>query len=189
MLGQYGPYPSALILDSSGDLFGTLNADPALGPPMNSTLFEVVKGSGKVTTLVTFGNVQASSLIIDAKGNLYGTLNPASGAAPRSSSFPREAHQDCHAWPTFGNSRPPPSQLTIDKLLGDLFGTTENQIAGSPTGIFELPRREQLTIKKLVDLTSTGGRLSALSVDSSGNLYGTLDEFNPRAATLRFHCL
>ena len=73
--GRLGSQPMAdLIKDSSGNLFGTTlgGGDDGIG-----TVFEVVKGSGTITRLVSFNGTNGwdpyGSLIMDDSGNLFGT--------------------------------------------------------------------------------------------------------------------
>jgi len=68
-----GPLAS-LIMDSSGNLYGTTEVGGASGV---GTVFEVVAGSGSITTLASFnsfnGAYPESGLVEDSSGNLFGT--------------------------------------------------------------------------------------------------------------------
>jgi uncharacterized repeat protein (TIGR03803 family) len=76
-----GSYPTAgLILDSSGNLYGTTSGlDPSTGvAATNGTVFELKAGSNAVTTLAVLpgapdGANPFGGLVMDAAGNLYGT--------------------------------------------------------------------------------------------------------------------
>src|SRR5207249_2399162 len=63
-----------LVLDSSGNLFGTTSSG---GPGGSGTVFEVAAGSGAFTTVASFSGINGSNpdagLILDSSGNLYGT--------------------------------------------------------------------------------------------------------------------
>ena len=63
-----------VILDKSGNLFGTTDAG---GPAGNGTIFEVKSGSGTITPLAGFvgtdGSLAADALFQDSSGNLFGT--------------------------------------------------------------------------------------------------------------------
>jgi uncharacterized repeat protein (TIGR03803 family) len=66
--------PSALIIDGSGNLFGTTaNA----GASSEGDIFELAKNSGTITVLASFDGLDGAKpnggLTMDAKGNLYGT--------------------------------------------------------------------------------------------------------------------
>ena len=66
---------SALIMDSSGNLYGTTYEGGA--STGDGTVFELAKGSGTITTLASFngdnGQYPDAALIMDSSGNLYGT--------------------------------------------------------------------------------------------------------------------
>ena len=72
-----GRQPDAsLIMGSSGNLYGTT----ALGGASDGgTVFELAKGRGTITTLVSFNGADGSqpedALIMDSSGNLYGTTD------------------------------------------------------------------------------------------------------------------
>jgi uncharacterized repeat protein (TIGR03803 family) len=67
------PY-GALIMDGSGNLYGTTKAGGAHG---KGTVFELAQGSGAITTLASFNGADGAnpyaSLLINGRGNLYGT--------------------------------------------------------------------------------------------------------------------
>src|SRR6516165_8888952 len=73
--GTNGASPYAgLIMDGSGNLFGTTTAG---GASHDGTVFELAKGSGTIHTLVSFNGSNGAGpyagLILDGSGNLYGT--------------------------------------------------------------------------------------------------------------------
>ena len=65
---------AGLIMDSSGNLYGTTEQGGAYG---DGTVFELAKGSGTITTLASFNGANGAfpfaGLIMDSSGNLYGT--------------------------------------------------------------------------------------------------------------------
>ncbi len=73
--GTDGINPHAgLVMDSSGDLYGTAGSG---GAGYYGTVFELVKGSKAITTLTSFNDANGGrpqgGLIMDSSGNLYGT--------------------------------------------------------------------------------------------------------------------
>ena len=73
--GTNGSSPdTGVIMDSSGDLYGTTVGGGTNG---DGTVFEVAKGSGTITTLASFngtnGAIPFGGLMMDSSGNLYGT--------------------------------------------------------------------------------------------------------------------
>ena len=72
-----GAFPGASVtLDAQGNLYGTTTEGGTYG---DGTLWEVVKGSGTITALLSFdgtnGSRSESSVVWDAAGNSYGTTN------------------------------------------------------------------------------------------------------------------
>ena len=73
--GPDGANPArALILDSSGNLYGTTLEGGAFN---EGTVFELAQGSGAITALASFNGTNGADpdagLIMDSSGNLYGT--------------------------------------------------------------------------------------------------------------------
>ena len=124
-----------LVRDKNGDLFGVTQFGGASG---KGTVFEVVAGSGKVTTLASFdgphGSEPLAGLLLDAQGNLFGTTS-AGGANDFGTVF--ELHAGADAVSTLFNFDKTDGHSPLGSLISDghghLFGTTE--LGGS---IFEL---------------------------------------------------
>src|SRR5262249_7591575 len=81
--GANGLNPNGtLVEDSSGNLFGTTEGGGAYG---DGTVFEVQQGSGVVTTLASFNGANGSDpyagVIEDSSGNLFGTTVTGGGTA------------------------------------------------------------------------------------------------------------
>ena len=189
-----GAYPAAgLVLDSSGNLYGTTGSGGASG---YGTVFELAKGSGAITTLASFngtnGKVPEGGLVMDSSGNLYGTtsggysllygpgrgtvfeLAKGSGTITTLASF-------------YGSDGLYPLAGLIMDPSGNLYGTTayggarylsEYEIGyGS---VFELARGSSgtFTFSTLASFNGFDGEdpRAALNMDSSGNLYGTTEE-------------
>ena len=69
---------ASVTLDAQGNLYGTTSEGGAYG---DGTLWEIVKGSSTITTLVAFDGTNGSrsaesGVAVDGAGNLYGTTVP-----------------------------------------------------------------------------------------------------------------
>ena len=156
-----GPY-SSLLLDSSGNLYGTTFAGPGNG---SGSVFEL-SGTNHQTlnTLTSFNGISAglplSNLIMDSAGNLYGTTsNPGAGTAFELSGT---SHQTFNVLATFNNSTGPRCYAgLIADSAGNFYGTTNGSV-------FELTGSNHET---LIPLASFGSE-TGLTIDAAGNLYG-----------------
>ena len=175
---------AGLVMDSAGNLYGTTSAG---GTDSDGVVFELAKGSGTITDLAWFdlsdGGTPDASLLLDSAGNLYGTTfnggNPGNGTV-------FEVARGSGTITTLAsfnglNGQAPVAGLVMDSA-GNLYGTTESggQITvdgvtefGDGT-VFELPHGSS-TITTLFTFDGTDGGIprDSLTLDSSGNLYGT----------------
>ena len=178
--GTNGAFPYAgLIADSSGNLYSTTGGGGASG---YGTVFELANGSHTLSTLATFNGTNGGSpfagLVADSSGNLYGTT-----AYGGSSTFGTvfEVAAGTHTLSTLvsfnrSNGANPMAKLVAD-ASGNLYGTTEAGGANTYYGtVFEIAASTH-TFSSLVSFTSTGGSNpeANLTVDSSGNLYGSTE--------------
>jgi len=176
--GTNGADPeAALIMDSSGNLYGTTYVG---GASKRGTVFELVHGSSTITTLASFNGADGSgsyaALIMDSSGNLYGTT-PYGGASGDGTVF--ELAHGSHTITTLAsfngtNGEYPHAGVIMDSS-GNLYGTTYGAgglySAGLPVGtVFELAH-DSHTITTLA--SGLVHPEAALIMDSSGNLYGT----------------
>ncbi|MBY0522985.1 MAG: hypothetical protein K2R98_06285 [Gemmataceae bacterium] len=180
-----GANPQAnLILDGSGNLFGTTYNG---GASSGGTAFELSPAGGggyTLTTLVDFNGTNGihpqASLLRDSSGNLFGTtagdasnqgtvfrLSPASGNVYNLTTLLSF---------TGGNGAAPRASLVQDSS-GNLFGTTS--LAGPLNNgtVFKLSRNGgggyTLTTLYAFDGTHGGAPQSALLLDTTGHLFGT----------------
>ena len=176
--GTDGSRPNGgVIEDSSGDLFGTTGGG---GLDNDGAVFEIVQGSGVITTLASFTGAngkdpQASSLVLDISGNLYGTT--ASGGTHDDGSV-FEIVKGSKAITTIasfdGSDGANPFDGVILDNQGNLFGTAESGGAGDLGDVFEIVKSSGI-ITALASFNGANGEgpSSGLAIDSSGNLYGT----------------
>jgi uncharacterized repeat protein (TIGR03803 family) len=180
-------YPASLLIDSSGNLYGTTLAG---GANREGEIFEVVKGSGMATTLASFPNVGSDGipgteapnedLVMDSNGDLFGTASGAGAFGTGDGTLfelPKGGStiQTVYAFNGTTTGSAPAGGLVMD-ASGDLFGDLMNDNSYNHTtigGIFELPAGAT-TPTVLASFTSATGYNSffPLSIDSSGDLFG-----------------
>jgi uncharacterized repeat protein (TIGR03803 family) len=181
--GSDGARPEAgLILDGSGNLYGTTASGGAYG---YGTIFKLPSGGGLEAILYDFtgsggdGASPQASLVMDASGNLYGTTG-GGGANGYGTVFKLSSGGGTEvALYSFSSSdgAEPFAGLILDGS-GNLYGTTAlGGSYGSGTA-FELVNNSGTYGEKILhNFIGTGGDGNnpdaGLIADSSGNLYGT----------------
>ena len=184
--GNDGQTPlGRLILDGTGNLFGTTSAGGIYG---YGTAFEMAP-DGTETVLYNFGNSPgdgqnpSAGLIFDGAGNMYGTTvnGGAFGGGTAFELSPQE-NRCCREAPVynFGNGndgRNPQSELVMD-AAGNFYGTTANGGTNSGGMIFELSPQENRCCRE-APVYNFGGSgdgknpYGGVVFDALGNLYGT----------------
>jgi uncharacterized repeat protein (TIGR03803 family) len=196
--GQYVPYPSGVIFDAAGNLYGStgdggkstqtcFNGQAGCG-----TIFEVTQStagwSGK--TVLAFSNAgndpwPPTSLVFDAAGNLYGTT--ATGGAYGNGTVFGLTPKTGGGWigsvlynfnEKIGDGINP-TGLTFD-AAGNLFGVSAAGGVYGPGTVFKLTRQPDGTWKESVlhSFKDTDGKYPQPIVvfDASGNVYGTTQQ-------------
>jgi uncharacterized repeat protein (TIGR03803 family) len=201
MGGTDGGFPTAIVLDGAGNIFGTTFSGGGvcscgtvfeLSPPLSGTTW--VK-----TVLYSFddglgGGSPSSGIIFDSAGNLYGTTyDGGSFACPQSGcGVVYRLTPESSGW-TFGvvytfngvngvRGAQPSGGLTMDSA-GNLYGTTSgggNLTCNNGNGcgtVFKLSLQtgNTFTFSKVFQFNGTSGSFpnSGAIVDASGNIYGT----------------
>jgi uncharacterized repeat protein (TIGR03803 family) len=191
--GKYGRDPQAgLILDASGNLYGTTAAGGVYG---QGAVFELTPHAGGWSPRVLHsfakdgnqGKGPSASLIFDAAGNLYGTTSGGGDGYGAVFELKREegapwAEKVLHSF-NGKNGKYPEASLILDGA-GNLYGTTEqggnlSECGGFGCGVvFELSPNSGGGWTEKILHNFTGGKdgassLGGLVFDASGNLYGT----------------
>jgi uncharacterized repeat protein (TIGR03803 family) len=179
-----GAYPlSGVILDSAGNLYGTMLTSSGSG----GQIYELTPaGSGWTKNdLYDFQNGSDGSrpdagLIFDHSGNLYGAA--AGGGAGGGGTAFELAHSNGHwnfdlLYSFAGTSYAGPAASLVMDGAGNLYGTTLGDGMYGYGSVFKLTRQgEGWTYTSLHDFTGErdgGSPYSSLVFDASGNLYGT----------------
>jgi len=188
--GGDGAYPYAgLVIDASGNLYGTTTAGGASGV---GTVFELVSSSGSYSEKVLYsfsglsggdGASPIGGLIMDASGNLYGTT-AGGGAIGYGTVFElvnfsgSYSEKVLHSFAYSGGDGLYPYAGLIMDASGNLYGTTFFGGTSSIGTVFELVNSSgSYSERVLYSFTNSGGAggnlYAGLIMDASGNLYGT----------------
>jgi uncharacterized repeat protein (TIGR03803 family) len=187
-----GALPNAgLIMDSSGNLYGTTEAGGASANCQDGcgAVFELVNSSGSYTEQLLYSFVGGSSdgaspyatLIMDSSGNLYSTT--VSGGASNAGtvfelvkSSGSYTEQLLHSFAGGSADGANPYDALILDSFGNLYGTTEAGGAPGLGTVFELVNSSGSYTEQLLYQFPAGGNLGsgpyAGLLDVSGNLYG-----------------
>lgn len=209
--GADGTSPaSSLIIDSSGNLYGTTQGGGAYGL---GTVFELVNSSGTYTekTLYNFTGANgdgaipfAVDLVMDAAGDLYGTTLYGGSyvgniCADNGCGTVFELVNSPESPGTYtekvlyrftdnnGDTNFPQTGLAMDQA-GNLYGTSAAGGAGGWGAVYELVNSsgsyKERVIYSFVDINVYAGDAPAypVIVDAAGNLYGTTPGGGARCA-------
>jgi uncharacterized repeat protein (TIGR03803 family) len=189
--GLDGGYPSGLISDVSGNLYGATAVGGIYG---KGTVFELspVGGGWSETILYSFGTNPndgyqgIGALVFDKAGNLYGTTYYGGGSencgfgcgtvymlSPGPNGWTESV---LHAF-SAGDGEGPASQLTLDSA-GNLYGTTRDGGAHGCGTVFEMSPSGGIWTESVLHSFSGGTDgddpvHAGLAIDAAENLYGT----------------
>ncbi len=175
----YGSDPAAaLIMDSSGNLYGTACTGGAYD---YGAVFELADGSGTITPLASFNGTDGArpdgALIMDSSGNLYGTTTYGGASSDGTVFELAKGSGTITTLASFnGTDGANPYATLVMDSSGNLYGTTAGGGASNDGTVFELASGSG-TITTLASFNGTNGAnpLAGLIMDSSGNLYGTTE--------------
>ncbi|MGC2718372.1 MAG: choice-of-anchor tandem repeat GloVer-containing protein [Candidatus Acidiferrales bacterium] len=183
-----GALPLAgLVMDSSGNLFGTTS----LGGASNAGIvFELVNSAGSYEEKVLHsfpsamndGEGPQAGLVMDSKGNLYGTTL-VGGSSSNGTVFEMAnssggyTENVLYSFSGKGDGGLPYAGLMID-ASGKLYGTTSGGGVSGTGTVFEIDNSSGSYVETvLYSFTGTGadgrGPIAGVIMDSSGNLFGT----------------
>jgi uncharacterized repeat protein (TIGR03803 family) len=172
--GTNGASPQAgLTLDASGNLYGTAGG----GANGDGTVFEIAAGSHAFTTLATFdgtnGAAPRAGVTLDASGNLYGTTS-ADVSGGSVFEIAAGSHEITTLATFYGtNGAFPTAGVTLD-ASGNLYGTTQIGGANGAGTVFEIAASShELTTLATFDGSNGAFPIAGLTLDASGNLFGT----------------
>ena len=175
--GKDGASPFCeLVLDSSGNLYGTTSAGGKSGA---GTIFKIDQ-NGKESVLHSFtggsdGGVPDAGVIRDAKGNLYGTASSGgpSGAGVIFKLSPAGHLKVLYAFTGNADGGLPTAPLIRD-AQGNLFGTAALGGASQSGVVFQLtPAGKEKVLYAFSGGKDGGFPLAGLVRDTAGNFYGT----------------
>ena len=169
------PY-GGLVFDASGNIYGTAT----YGANGSGDVFELPNGSATIKPLARFaaaGWVVNGQMTMDASGNFWGVC-PQGGSSGYGSvvELPKSSNllTTVATFTSDLNAVSPNGGLAVD-ASGNVYGTASSNVGGLTNGsVFEIAH-DSSTITILASFNGTNGSIpvAGVTLDSSGNLYGT----------------
>ena len=185
--GTDSDYPSALIMDKLGNLYGTTGTGAGISYGFG-TVFELTP-AGVETTLYTFTNSNGdggdpvAGVIMDNEGNFYGTTSNG-GSYGYGTVFkltPAGVETPIYSFTANGDGANPWGGLVVDKK-GNIYGTTRNGGVNDGGAVFRLtrPRKggswSETVLYNFLSQAGDGRQpYVGVIIDKLGNLYGTTE--------------
>jgi uncharacterized repeat protein (TIGR03803 family) len=181
-----GPEQAGVILDSSGNLYGTTYGQGAYGLGSVFELTAQPDGSWTPTILHSFGESDGcgpnAEVVFDTTGNLYGTTLGC-GTHGNGTVFELSPNPRGNWTPTtlynFGNAPDggfPDTALVLDSA-GNLYGTTFFGGVNNFGTVFEISSSadgwKETVVYSFDGINDSGQTEAPVTLDMAGNLYGT----------------
>ncbi len=173
-VGRYAAPNGGLIMDSSGNLYGTTAGEGAFN---EGSVFELAAGSGTLTTLASFDGTNGagpwSGLVMDGNGNLYGTTD--AGGASNDGTVFEVAHGSgtITTLASFNgsNGKWPVAGLMMDSS-GNLYGTTGCGGASNDGTVFELSNGPSFAVSGFPSPSTAGtaGSFTVTALNADGTV-------------------
>jgi uncharacterized repeat protein (TIGR03803 family) len=178
------PYGS-LLADPSGNLYGTASQGGKAGA---GVVFKI-DSAGQQSVLYSFtggadGKTPNAGVVRDPQGNLYGTTayGGTSNAGVVYKLSPTGAQTVLHTFTGGADGGNPDAPLVLDPG-GNLYGTTTNGGSAGLGAVFKISRTGAQTVLYSFQGGNDGAHpYAGLTLDSSGNLYGTTINGGPANA-------
>ncbi len=188
--GADGSFPSGVIRDSAGNLYGTANGGGTAGFGVVYTL----DTTGHETVLYTFtggtdGGEPFAGVIRDSAGNLYGTtVKGGTGYNGVIFKLDVTGHETVlYSFPLDGTGGIAPSGGLSRDSAGNLYGTT---FQGGPAGngvVYKLDTTGQYTVLyTFKGFHAGGGPNAGVILGPAGNLFGTAADYGKYGSGVLF---
>lgn len=184
--GTNGSSPQAgMILDSSGNLFGTTNVGGGSG---RGVIFKLAAGSSVITPLASFATTDSSGpkypLTLDASGDLFGVTDLGANNKGLVYELVKNAPAITRVASFNGtNGSNPVGPLSLD-AAGNLYGVTVLGGSSNNGTLFEVVHGTNAITDLVTFNGSNGSNPQGLGLDSTGTFYGATQSSNSGVGTV-----